>query len=106
MTNELLDKDRFTVFDVEEIPEKNLTRLTNPKELKISLVDGQTAKQLADYILLCQKNHGYWMKLSDTVVLDDDIIETSIRTSEFEIENNKLKRIIEDYKQKEKKNNV
>jgi hypothetical protein len=104
MTDELLDKDRFTVFDVEEIEEKNLTRLTNPKELKISLVEGQTAKELADYILLCQKNHGYWMKLSDTIILDDDFIETSIRTSEFEIENKKLKRIIEGYKQEEKKN--
>ena len=44
------------------------------------------------------------MKLSDTVVMDDDIIETCIRTSEFEIENKKLKRIIEGYKQEEKKN--
>ena len=98
MTSKLLDKDRFTVFDVKEIPEKNLTELTNAKELRISLVDGQTAKELADYILLCQKNHGYWVKLSDTILLDDDIIESSIRTSEYEIENKKLKQIIENMK--------
>jgi hypothetical protein len=92
-----LNKDRFTVFDVKE------DKLTNSDKLIISLVEGQTAKQLADYILECQKKADYWDELSTTIVLDDDIIETSIRTSEFKDENIRLKHIIESLKQKEKK---